>query len=136
MNEQIKALQALKKQNAIAQKRGIHFLLTAVIILAVILGLVFTCNQIVFMLIPMWAMYEAPQHMLMLYLIIFGAHLLPYGWLYHSRSYILFSLLISLAAFLLGLTGNQILMAGAVLLLQIGFCICILRENSREKEDN
>ena len=96
------------------------------------LGLVFTLNQLIYLLIPMWAMYAAPQHMLMLYLIIFGAHLLPYGWLYQSRSYVVFSLLIAFTSFFLGLTGNQVLMAGAVLLLQILFCLCVLKENKQQ----
>lgn len=180
MNAQIDALKALQKQNILAQKRGIHFLLAAVVVLTLILiirltslsiyfknlltfcaaapvmpialgfsrllhidfqnkknplsflGLVFTLNQLVYLLIPMWAMYAAPQHMLMLYLIIFGAHLLPYGWLYQSRSYTVFSLLIAFASLFLGLTGNQVLLAGAALLLQIVFCVCVLRENKTQ----
>lgn len=180
MNEQIEKLKQLQNQNILAQKRGIHFLLTAVLILSAILGirmtslslermnlltfcaaapmmpialgfsrvfhidfqnkenplsmlgLVFTLNQLLYLLIPMWAMFAAPRHMLMLYLIIFGAHLLPYGWLYQSRSYTVFSLLITFTAFFLGLAGNQILMAAAVVLLQILFCLSVLRENRNQ----
>lgn len=178
MNEQIRAMNELKKQNIAAQKRGIHFLLTAVIIFIMILviqilpfslmkknlltfcaaapmmpiaygisrvlhidfqnkgnpfsslGLFFTLNQMMYLLIPMWALNGAPEQMLMFYLLIFGAHLLPYGWLYNSKSYIAFSIVILAAVFILGLFGNRILMAGAVLLIQIAFCISIIKENS------
>ena len=39
--------------------------------------------------------YQAiPENMLMILAIIFGAHLLPYGWLYKSRVDLILSILI------------------------------------------
>lgn len=38
--------------------------------------------------------------MLMVSTIIFGAHLLPYGWLYRSQAYIVFSCVVPVLAFI------------------------------------
>lgn len=51
-------------------------------------------NQMLYLLIALWIYAAVPEKMLMVYAMIFGAHLLPYGWLYQSKSYYLFSLVI------------------------------------------
>lgn len=43
------------------------------------LGLLFTLNQVLYILIVMWVYAAVPQKMLMVYAMVFGAHLLPYG---------------------------------------------------------
>lgn len=48
------------------------------------LGLLFALDQMLYILIAMWAYAESPENMLMIYAMIFGAHLLPYGWIYEQ----------------------------------------------------
>ena len=43
------------------------------------LGLLISLNQMLYILIAMWVYAVMPEKMLMVYAIIFGAHLLPYG---------------------------------------------------------
>ena len=68
------------------------------------LGILFSVNQILYLLIAMWVFDALPEKMLMVYAMIFGAHLMPYSWLYQSRSYMLLSILIPLLALIVGVT--------------------------------
>lgn len=68
------------------------------------LGFLFSLNQLSYILIAMWAYSQAPEHMVMILAIIFGAHLLPFSWLYKSRAYLVFSVAIPLAALTVGVT--------------------------------
>ena len=56
------------------------------------LGMICTFNQILYLVIVMWAYNQKPESMLMLYAIVFGAHLLPFSWIYESRGYMLAAL--------------------------------------------
>ena len=58
------------------------------------LGLLFSMNQMLYILIAMWVYAAVPDKMLMVYAMIFGAHLLPYGWLYQSKTYYVLSVII------------------------------------------
>lgn len=58
------------------------------------LGILFSVNQVLYLLIAMWIYPTVPEKMLMILAIIFGAHLLPYSWLYKSRVYLILSILI------------------------------------------
>ena len=51
------------------------------------LGILFSVNQILYLLIAMWVYGTVPEKMLIVIAMIFGAHLLPYGWLYKSKVY-------------------------------------------------
>ena len=51
------------------------------------LGFLCTMNQMLYLLIVMWAFGRSPENMLMLYAMVFGAHLLPFGWVYDSKAY-------------------------------------------------
>lgn len=67
------------------------------------LGLLFTLNQILYILIAMWVFNAMPEKMLMVYAMIFGAHLLPFGWLYCSKAYYVFSVIIPVCVLVLGI---------------------------------
>ena len=43
------------------------------------IGIIATCNQIIYLLIVMWVYAANPGKMLMVYAMIFGAHFLPYS---------------------------------------------------------
>ena len=46
------------------------------------LGFIFTLNQMIYLLIVMWVFSAVPEKMIMVYAMVFGAHLFPYSWLY------------------------------------------------------
>ena len=56
------------------------------------LGFLNTMNQMLYLLIVMWAFSQKPDAMLMLFAMVFGAHLLPFSWLYESRTYLVTSI--------------------------------------------
>jgi hypothetical protein len=62
------------------------------------LGLLFSFNQMLYLLIAMWVYQTVPEKMVMIVAMIFGAHLLPYGWLYQSKSYMVMSVIIPISA--------------------------------------
>ena len=67
------------------------------------LGILFSVNQALYLLIAMWIYPTVPEKMLMILAIIFGAHLLPYSWLYGPRVYLVLSILIPFLALIVGL---------------------------------
>ena len=93
------------------------------------LGLLFTINQILYILISMWVYAAVPDKFLMVYTMIFGAHLLPYGWLYQSKTYYVISVIISIVVLILGLYCSTIIMAVFMIAVEIVFCCCLMVEN-------
>ena len=65
-------------------------------------GFLFTCNQFLYLLIVMWVFSAVPDKMVMVYAMVFGAHLLPYSWLYKSLSYRIFSIVIPIISLVVG----------------------------------
>lgn len=98
-----------------------------------ILGLIFTLNQILYIFIVMWVYSAVPEKMLMVYAMIFGAHLLPYGWLYESKIYYIFSIFITISVLLLGLKFEALYIAIFMVLAEFIFSICVTAENSKIK---
>ncbi len=96
------------------------------------LGLLFTVNQILYILIAMWVYAAEPEKMLMVYAMIFGAHLLPYGWLYHSKAYYVLSVIVPIGALLLGLCFSSAAVAVFMLITETVFCGCLMIENKTE----
>lgn len=96
------------------------------------LGLLIALNQMLYILIAMWVYAAMPEKMLMVYAMIFGAHLLPYGWLYQSKNYYVLSILITLAVFLLGIYTPPFFIAIFMLITEIIFCILLIIENKKD----
>lgn len=95
------------------------------------LGLLFSLNQVLYILIPMWAFNAYPERMVMILAMIFGAHLLPFGWLYLSKSYTLFSIVIPVVVLFVGsnLHPEEIFIIPALMiLLEILFIASLLFE--------
>ena len=63
---------------------------------------------------------------------IFGAHLMPFSWLYQSRSYLVFSIVIPIATFLVGLFYPPLAVAVLMLVFEIVFSLCLYLECKRE----
>ena len=93
------------------------------------LGILFSINQILYLLIAMWVYPTVPDKMLMVIAMIFGAHLLPYGWLYKSKTYMVLSVFIPIAALIVGLKFEPYILAVMMIAVEIVFCICLSIEN-------
>lgn len=95
------------------------------------LGLLIAFNQMLYILIAMWVYAAIPEKMLMVYAMIFGAHLLPYGWLYQSKSYYLLSISIPFVVLLLGTFCSAVAIAIFMLITEVIFCILLSIENKK-----
>ncbi len=96
------------------------------------LGLLFSLNQFAYLLIAIWAFAGAPERMVMIIAVIFGAHLMPFSWLYQSKAYMVMSVVIPVAVTVVGWgLGREnlylipLMMVGA----EIVFSIWLSREN-------
>jgi hypothetical protein len=85
------------------------------------LGLLFSLNQMLYLLIAMWVYATKPESMVMVLAMIFGAHLLPYSWLYKSVSYKVMAILITLMALIVGLFFDPKTLAAFMVLIEIIF---------------
>jgi len=93
------------------------------------LGILFSVNQILYLIIAMWVFPTVPEKMLMVIAIIFGAHLLPFGWLYKSKSYFAFSGIIAVGALIIGLSFPPHILALIMVFTEIIFSISLILEN-------
>jgi hypothetical protein len=59
---------------------------------------------------------------------IFCAHLLPYGWLYGSRTYMVMSVIIPVAGLIIGLNFPSYAVAGVMILFEIVFSLLLFVE--------
>ena len=172
-------LNELRNDCALKQKRGIHFIITSVVIWAGIaaihlspmnimaknlftfclsaplmpiafavskilkidfqnksnpltpLGILFSANQIVYLLIAMWVYNAVPEKMLMVYAMIFGAHLMPFSWLYRSRSYMVLSIAVPILALVVGLSFPPFILAVVMLVVEFLFVFLLAYENKK-----
>lgn len=92
------------------------------------LGFLFTLNQLLYLLIVIWVFNAVPDKMIMVYAMVFGAHLLPYSWLYKSKSYKIFAVIIPILALLLGSLFNGFVVAGALFFVEIVFALILRNE--------
>lgn len=91
-------------------------------------GFLFTCNQFLYLLIVMWVFSAVPDKMVMVYAMVFGAHLLPYSWLYKSISYRIFSIIIPIVSLMIGCMFSALFVAATVLMVEILFVIVLFIE--------
>ena len=89
------------------------------------LGILFSLNQLLYLLIAMWVYPTIPDKMVMVLAIIFGAHLMPFGWLYNSRSYIVLSITIPITALIIGLYYSAVIVAATMILFEIIFSLLL-----------
>ena len=91
-------------------------------------GILFSINQMLYILIAMWVFAAVPDKMLMVYTMIFGAHLMPFSWLYQSKSYLVFSIIIPILALIVGLLYPPYILAMIMVVMEIVFSICLFAE--------
>jgi len=95
------------------------------------LGLLFSFNQMLYLLIAMWVYPTVPEKMVMILAMIFGAHLLPYGWLYQSKSYLVMSVVIPIFALIIGVNFPSYMVAGIMVLIVVIFSLWLVFEVKR-----
>ena len=95
------------------------------------LGILFSANQMIYLLIAMWVYPTLPDKMLMVIAMIFGAHLLPYGWLYNSKSYMALSIIIPILSLIVGLNFASYILAMMMIVIEIIFSVLLLFENKK-----
>jgi hypothetical protein len=100
------------------------------------LGVLFSINQIQYLLIAMWVYPTVPEKMVMVLAMIFGAHLLPYGWLYKSKSYIAFSVIIPIITLIIGVNFPPFVVAGLMVVFEVVFSISLIIEVKNFKQLN
>lgn len=91
-------------------------------------GILFSVNQLLYILIVMWAFSVMPESMVMIYAMVFGAHLMPFSWLYQSKSYLMLSIFIPIFALIIGLIYPPQFLAGLMVIIEIVFAICLFYE--------
>lgn len=172
----MKEYEALRLQCAVSQRKGLHFILTSVLIWTIILvihlsslpiysknlftfcassllvpiafmisklikaqfsdkinpmnqlGFLLTMNQFLYLLIAMWVYAAQPEKLVMVLAIIFGAHLLPFGWLYASRSYYVFSVLVAFVMLIIGNLFEPYVVAMTMIGIEIAFSVSLSLE--------
>lgn len=92
------------------------------------LGFLFTLNQLIYLLIVMWVFNAVPDKMVMVYAMVFGAHLLPYSWLYKSMSYRIFSIVIPIVSLVLGCLYSAFIVAIAMVVVEMLFVALLFAE--------
>ena len=94
-------------------------------------GILFSVNQMLYILIAMWALAAVPEKMLMVYAMIFGAHLMPFSWLYQSKSYLVFSIAVPILSLIVGLLYPPYILAAMMVIIETVFSICLYAECKR-----
>ncbi|MCR5250762.1 MAG: hypothetical protein K6E50_09175 [Lachnospiraceae bacterium] len=99
------------------------------------LGLLCTMNQMLYLLIVMWAYSRKPEAMLMLYAMVFAGHLLPYGWVYDSKTYTVFSVAETIGALAVSLILGNVATAVFMIAMQCAVCILLFAEVRKEQKE-
>ena len=98
------------------------------------LGILFSVNQMIYLLIAMWIYPTLPDKMLMVIAMIFGAHLLPFGWLYNSKTYMGLSVIIPILALIVGQNCENYILAIMMIIIEVLFSILLFVENKKIKQ--
>lgn len=91
-------------------------------------GIIFSVNQMLYILIAMWVFAAVPEKMLMVYAMIFGAHLMPFSWLYQSKSYLLLSIVIPILSLVIGIYFPPFVLALIMVVTESLFSLLLYRE--------
>lgn len=92
-------------------------------------GILFSINQMLYILIAMWVFAAVPEKMLMVYAMIFGAHLMPFSWLYQSKGYLVFSIAIPILALIVGLLYAPFVLAIMMMVIEVVFSVWLYLES-------
>ena len=87
-----------------------------------------TLNQLLYLLIAMWAFDRRPDAMLMIYAMIFGAHLLPYSWVHDSKAYLILSVIETVGALVIAHLLGSMATAAFILCGEIVLSVLLYKE--------
>lgn len=90
--------------------------------------ILFTVNQFLYLLIVMWVFSAVPEKMVMIHAMVFGAHLLPYSWIYRSKAYLTAAIVIPVVSLVLGIFAGALPVALFVEAVEIIFAAVLFRE--------
>lgn len=96
-------------------------------------GILFSVNQMLYILIVMWVFAAVPEKMVMVYAMVFGAHLMPFSWLYDSKSYLVLSIAIPITALIIGLLSPPWVLAAIMIVVEVIFSLCLFAECKKLK---
>ena len=88
----------------------------------------FTMNQLIYLLIVLWVYYAVPDKMIMVFAMVFGAHLLPYSWIYKCPAYLVFAIVIPVIALVTGLYLGGLAVAAIVEVIEILFAFILYQD--------
>lgn len=91
-------------------------------------GILFSVNQMLYILIAMWVYAAVPEKMLMVYAMIFGAHLMPFSWLYQSKSYLVLSIVVPILSLFLGMLFPPYVLAATMIIVEVIFSLLLYKE--------
>lgn len=100
------------------------------------LGLLNTMNQMLYLLIVMWSFSQKPEAMLMLFAMVFGAHLLPFSWLYESKTYLVMSLVTTIGSMLISIFLPEVYVGIFMIVCQIVMSALLLIECKKLGREN
>jgi hypothetical protein len=92
------------------------------------LGIIISLNQLLYLPIVMWVLPTVPDKMLMVFAMVFGAHLFPFGWLYKSKTYTYISFVITILALIVGCLYEPYILALMMVVFEITFCVLLKLE--------
>ena len=81
----------------------------------------------------MWVYAAVLDKMVMTLAMVFGAHLLPFGWLHGSKVYYIMSGIVTIGALVLGLMFPPQILALCMVAVEIIFCLLLVAENRNLK---
>ena len=97
------------------------------------LGFLITINETLYISIACWVYAAVPEKMLMVLAMIFGAHLLLFGWLYQSGSYYFSAVFVTVGALIIGCNFAPWVLAASMLVYEILLTLCLGMENLKMK---
>ena len=95
------------------------------------LGFLCNINQFLYLPIAMWAFSDHPHSMLLIYAIIFAAHLLPFSWVYDSKIYFYGSIIESVGVIFVAYAFGYPVATAFIVIMQIIVCIGLIRDIRR-----
>ena len=97
------------------------------------LGFMCTMNQNLYLPIAMLACTFLPQAMLVIYAIIFGAHLLPFAWVFNCKAYTVISIIEAVGTMFASLLFGNVGIAAFIIIMQT-ILVILLFINARKEQ--
>lgn len=95
------------------------------------IGFLFTLNEILYILIACYIYSIKTDKLTMILAMIFGGHLLPFGWLYKSKMYYFSSIFVTIMSLILGILFEPLIIAMFMTIYEIIFTVVLIFENKK-----